>query len=110
MLYCFQDEQVQKLLGHFRKKFDGPITCENLGKRTKKLPLCLLCRVIDVLLAYVKNHSQYIGPLYGKSGSFLPTYLAFPQYRSPADPLNHASASRSPYLATEVHFYKVYIC
>jgi len=31
----FQDEKVQRLLGHFRKKFDGPITFENLGKRTK---------------------------------------------------------------------------
>ncbi|PAN19913.1 hypothetical protein PAHAL_3G307300 [Panicum hallii] len=74
------DEKVQKLLGHFRKKFDGPITLENLG------------------------------PLYGRSGSFLPAYLAFPQYRNPADPLNHASASRSPYLPTEAaqknHFVK----
>ncbi|RLN30543.1 hypothetical protein C2845_PM05G23440 [Panicum miliaceum] len=77
---AYIDEKVQKLLGHFRKKFDGPVSFENLG------------------------------PLYGHTGSFLPAYLAFPQYRSPADPLNHASASRSPYLLTEAaqknHFVK----
>ncbi|WVZ98276.1 hypothetical protein U9M48_043739 [Paspalum notatum var. saurae] len=69
------DEKIQNLLGHFRIKFEGDLTPENLG------------------------------PLWGKHGSFLPTYtrspLAFPQYGSPADPPNHGSASRSPYVPME---------
>ncbi|CAL4907823.1 unnamed protein product [Urochloa decumbens] len=78
------DEKVQNLLGHFRKKFEGVLSVKNLG------------------------------PLYGHTGSFLPAYpcspLVFPQYRSPAEPQNHGSASRSPYLTTEtvqkIHFVK----
>ncbi|OEL14315.1 hypothetical protein BAE44_0024666 [Dichanthelium oligosanthes] len=79
------DEKIHNLLGHFRKKFEGKIS------------------------------SEILGPLYGPTGSFLPAYpctpLAFPQYRSCADPPNHGSASRSPYLPTETaqknHFVKI---
>lgn len=78
------DKKIQNLLGHFCKKFEGAITPENLGS------------------------------LYGGHGSFLPAHphspLAFPQCRIPADPPNHSSASRSPYLPTETaqknHFIK----
>ncbi|CAN6351261.1 unnamed protein product [Urochloa humidicola] len=84
MLHCLQDEKVQNLLGHFRKKFEGVLSAAKLGS------------------------------MYGKTGSFLPAYpcspLVFPQYRSPADPPNHDSVSRSPYLTTEtaqkIHFVK----
>ncbi|KAG0517826.1 hypothetical protein BDA96_09G122800 [Sorghum bicolor] len=76
MLYYLQDERIQNVLGHLRKKFEGEITHMNLGS------------------------------MYGCHGSFLPTYprspLGFPQYRNTADPKNHGSGSRSPYVPTEM--------
>lgn len=116
MLHCLQDKKIQNLLGHFYKKFQGEINLKNLGKRIKNCQPVCSAEVIDVVLAYVKKSlcSQYIGSLYGGHGSFLPAHprspLAFPQCRIPADPPNHGSASRSPYLPTEVHFYKAYTC
>lgn len=72
---AYIDERIQNVLRHLRKKFEGEITHTNLGS------------------------------MYGCHGSFLPTYprspLGFPQYMNTADPKNHGSASRSPYLPTE---------
>ncbi|XP_062179215.1 cysteine-tryptophan domain-containing zinc finger protein 5-like isoform X2 [Phragmites australis] len=78
------DVRLQNLLGCFQKKFEGEISAEHLGSQ------------------------------YGSYGSFLPTYLHSPlvlsQSRSSAVPLNHGSASRSPYVPTETaqknHFVK----
>jgi hypothetical protein len=35
MLYYLQDERIQNVLGHLRKKFEGEITHMNLGKSSK---------------------------------------------------------------------------
>ncbi|CAM0955823.1 unnamed protein product [Alopecurus aequalis] len=69
------DEQLQNLLGHFQKDFEGGVIAENLGLR------------------------------YGGYGSFLTAHQCSPvvmsQSRGPAVPPNHGSSSRSPYVPVE---------
>jgi hypothetical protein len=49
MLYYLQDERIQNVLGHLRKKFEGEITHTNLGKRSKNCqPVCSL----ELLMLY----------------------------------------------------------
>jgi hypothetical protein len=31
MVYMFQDEKLQDVLGHFQKDFEGGVSAENLG-------------------------------------------------------------------------------